>query len=233
MAELAFTKQFLSALNGRPLKFGPDHVDDPKTYNRPPHTLPKPPTYPPTKKLHLEDAPKISITLKTLRPPHINYTTPPLSLPTTTLLTTKFLLSQHTGIHIDKLKLLYKGKLLPDISFLSEIFGDEPPEAGVGVLNVMLMGGAVPKVGLAAERIDITSYSEGGGKREEEEGKKEEEESKKAEKMEVDEEKKVGVLEHDLFWEELKGWLGTKLGSGDVAPEDVLGVFREAWNGRK
>lgn len=96
----------------------------------------------------------------------------------------------------------------------------------MGVLNVMLMGGAVPNVGLAAERIDISLHSQKGGKREEEEG-------KKAEEMEVDEKKKVGVLEHDLFWEELKGWLGTKLGSGDVAPEEVLGVFREAWNGRK
>ena len=96
------------------------------------------------------------------------------------------------------------------------------------MLNVMLMGGAVP--GLAGDRIDISTHAqEEGVKGEEEEGKKMED----GEKMEVDEEKKVGVLEHDVFWEELKGWLGTKLGSGDVAPEEVLGVFREAWRGRK
>ncbi|KAF8426708.1 hypothetical protein EV426DRAFT_446936 [Tirmania nivea] len=229
MAELTFTKQFLSALNGRPLKLGPDHIDDPKTYTRPPHTLPKPPTNPPIKKPRLEDGLQISITFKTLRPPHLNFTTPPLSLPTTTLLTTKFLLSQHTGIHLDKLKLLYKGKVLPDVTFLREIFGDVPPKGGVGVLNVMLMGGAVPKAGLAGERIDISTHAqEEGGKKEENEGKTAEDYGK----MELNE-KKVGVLGHDAFWEELKEWLGTRLGSGDVAPEEVLGVFREAWKGKK
>lgn len=96
------------------------------------------------------------------------------------------------------------------------------------MLNVMLMGGAVPKVGLTGERIDISTHvQEEGGKGEGEEGKK----AADSEKMEVDK-KNVGVLEYDAFWEELKGWLGTKLGSGDVAPEEVLGVFREAWKGR-
>ena len=97
-------------------------------------------------------------------------------------------------------------------------------------MNVMLMGGAVPKVGLAGERIDISVHvQEEGGNREEQEGEKAEDGGK----MEVDEERKIGLLEHDAFWEELKGWLGTKLGNGDVTPAEVLGVFREAWVGRK
>ena len=94
------------------------------------------------------------------------------------------------------------------------------------MLNVVLMG---PKGELAGKRIDISMHVQ------EEAGEKGGAEEKKLEedkKMEVDEEK-IGVLEQDAFWEELRGWLGTKLGRGEVAPEEVLGVFREAWKGRK
>lgn len=34
MSEVAFTKQFLTALSSRPLKLNPDYAEDPKTHHQ-------------------------------------------------------------------------------------------------------------------------------------------------------------------------------------------------------
>lgn len=178
----------------------------------------------------------VSIQFKTLRPPHISYSTPPLNVAKTTILTCKFLLSQNTTIPIDKLKLLYKGKVLGDVTFLREVFGDQGVEGGAGVLNVMLMGGAVPKAGSGAGAGVAQLVETGQGEMDvDKEGTPVvQAENKEADPgMEMDVDRKVGVLGTEEFWEELKAWLGSKLEGGEAAPEEVVHVFREAWKGVK
>lgn len=164
----------------------------------------------------------------------------PLALATTTILTLKFLLCQYTSIPIDKLKILNKGKVLTDVTFLSEIYGDVPPDSGVGTLHIMLMGGAVPKegtsgvlagVGLGSTKpvggvkveVDILmeTEAEGGVAEQAGEGHVDSREENKS------------ILDRESFWSDLHNWIFGKLvDAGEVQQdpreraEELIRVFR-------
>ncbi|KAI5779192.1 hypothetical protein DFH27DRAFT_653198 [Peziza echinospora] len=242
MTELSFAKQFLVAVSSRPVKFAADYADDQRNYPaRTPITLPKPSRLLP-KRPRLDPPPTTTITIKTLRAPHLTLPLPPLPLNTTTILTVKLLVSEHTSIPIPALKILQKGKILADPTFLREVV-PEGTEAGAGVvLNVMFMGGAVPK-GVegeeqAGEKMDVDSTSSPvvDSKPKEGEGEKMDVEQQEGEEPSTKEE---DVLSTPEFWEDLRGWVSGRVGKGTgtaVTPVDVdavIGLWKEAWEERK
>ncbi|KAF8468272.1 hypothetical protein BDZ91DRAFT_782193 [Kalaharituber pfeilii] len=227
-SELAFTKQFLVSLNSRPLKFTADFAEDMKKYApRMPFTLPKPPA-PPTKRPRVSPPPTAQVTFKPLRPPTPLLTTPPLPINTTTTLTLKLLLSQHTDVPIEKLKLLVKGKVLSDVSFLNEFVTEGEAET---VVTVMFMGGATPKVAGAGGVAAAAAAAE-GDKMEVDSGAGAEATEEEKRKLEGEGEgvahRKLRTLEKEEFWVELEGWLAAKLGEGDPAAKEVVRVWMGA-----
>ena len=101
------------------------------------------------------------------------------------------------------------------------------------VLNVMFMGGAVPKgVDGAVEegdKMDVDIPVPEGESKENTEEKKQEERSKKAEVEQAE------ILSTTEFWEDLKGWVGKRV-AGQGTPVDVdavVSLWKEAWEGKK
>ncbi|KAI1780546.1 cell-cycle control medial ring component-domain-containing protein [Hypoxylon cercidicola] len=141
MTEVSFAKSFLAALDSRPLKLSPDHVEDPKSYPaRGAYILPKMPK--PMSKRKATSIPgqerSLAVAVKSLR-------NPPLDIkilsqtPNTSVLDIKTAVSQETGIPVDKMKLLHKKKPVPDSKVLKDLTSEE--ETSVE-FSVMVMGGA-------------------------------------------------------------------------------------------
>ncbi|KAJ9642817.1 hypothetical protein H2201_008170 [Coniosporium apollinis] len=156
MSEATFAKQFLTALDSRPIKLSSDHVADPKTY--PPtgaYILPKMPN-PKRKRASptsptSTDQPTITITLHNLRNASQSLTLEDQSPATTSVLDLKTAFAAHHGVNADKLKLLFAKKPCADTKTVAEILGTRLEEGMKGVeFAVMVMPGAASGPSVAA-----------------------------------------------------------------------------------
>ncbi|KAF1981307.1 hypothetical protein K402DRAFT_342677 [Aulographum hederae CBS 113979] len=165
MSELGFAKQYLTALDSRPVKLSSDHVADPKSYPaQAAYTLPRisltkrkrtSPTSAPadnstTSASNPSKPPSttLTITLKPSRGPTAPLTLPSLP-PTTSIYDLKSLFATSTSLPLSKIKILRDKKPVPDSKTLKEFLPseDEDPDAvAVSAMEfgVMVLGGATP-----------------------------------------------------------------------------------------
>ncbi|KAI9774796.1 MAG: hypothetical protein M1840_000012 [Geoglossum simile] len=206
MTESTFAKQFLSALDARPVVISSDHVEDPKKYPaRPAYTLPRMPR--PMKK-RKRVAPgqeaSIDITMKSLRNPPLDIALP--SQPrSTSILNLKTAISEKYGIPTEKIRLLLKKKPCPDLKLMKDLV---PEGEGEVEFSIMVMGGVAA---VASEHGigPIAKPSEAPTAQ----GTYEE------------------VLLKSEFWDELKGFLSQRL-KDEAGAEKIYAVFRNAWDKR-
>ncbi|KAH8151302.1 uncharacterized protein LAJ45_04504 [Morchella importuna] len=209
MTELSFTKQFLATLATRNVHIPADFCEDPrKLPSRTPYTLP-PTKKPKTKRTTSSTTtsiPSANISIKSLRGAQISHEIPSTPL-SSTILTLKHNLSKATGLPIDKLKLLLKGKVLTDLKTLEELGIVDGVDVG---FTVMVMGGASPAPSAPPEDKGLVDPGEDKGA------------------------VKKSALGEEKFWQDLGAFLKERLGSSEVLeePEHVLETFRVAWGKR-
>lgn len=83
----------------------------------------------------------LTITLKSLRNPPLDITLKDQP-PTTSILDLKTAITSQTSIPVDKIRVLYKKKPVPDSKVLKELVGEEETKVE---LSVMVLGGAAAK----------------------------------------------------------------------------------------
>ncbi|KAI0602180.1 cell-cycle control medial ring component-domain-containing protein [Biscogniauxia sp. FL1348] len=203
MTEVSFAKTFLAALDARPVKLSPDHVEDPKTYPpRSAYTLPKMPR-PMSKRKATTVAPgqerSLSVVVKSLR-------NPPLDLklssqtPNTSLLDVKTSVSRETGIPVDKLKMLYNKKPVPDSKVLKDLVAGKDETAIE--FTVMVIGGAA-SMAKPTEAQKAVAQGQSGHE----------------------------VLGTTEFWDDLKGFLLQRIRDENLAGE-LTNTFQSAWKAK-
>ncbi|KAK7920968.1 hypothetical protein PG985_008990 [Apiospora marii] len=216
MTEATFAKQFLAALDSRPVKLSADHVEDPRSYPaRSAYTLPRPPK--PMSKPQGRGGPgaagppgserSFTVVIKSLR-------NPPLDLklttqtPNTSMLDLKAAVAAQLAgnVALDKIKMLYKKKPVVDSKVLKEL----AEEGGPTTLefSVMVMGGAAvaaaastPKTAEAAQ-ADVAQGTSGSE-----------------------------TLESPEFWDDLKGFLLQRIRDEKEATK-VFDTFQSAWKAK-
>ncbi|KAK8199717.1 cell-cycle control medial ring component [Phyllosticta capitalensis] len=235
MTELAFAKQFLSALDARPMRISPDHVVDPREYPaQPAFTLPKPPSGPRLKRARptANDTPGSSSpaaasatagTTVTLKPTRPSPSTPALTLPTpqpphTSIHALKTAYATASGLPVDKIKLLYKKKPVGDTKTLKDVLGDTEA-ASEAEFSVMVMGGAAAAAAASSpagtpERVTSPGVSTPSAAAE----------GPLAQPVQSGEQ----VAESNRFWSDLEGFLAQRVKDEAVAKR-MTGVFRSAW----
>ncbi|GJC85709.1 hypothetical protein ColLi_08547 [Colletotrichum liriopes] len=140
MAEVVFARQFLSTLESRPAKLSADHVEDPKSFPaRPPYILPKMPK-PMSKPTNLAPGQErsINVALKSLRNPPLDIKLSSQTL-NTSILDIKTAVETQSRIPVDKMKLLYNKKPVPDSKVLKDLLTDDQSSLE---FSVMVIGGA-------------------------------------------------------------------------------------------
>ncbi|WYZ36567.1 hypothetical protein EsH8_II_000073 [Colletotrichum jinshuiense] len=140
MAEVVFARQFLATLESRPAKLSADHVEDPKNFpSRPPYILPKMPK-PMSKPANLAPGQErsVNVTLKSLRNPPLDIKLSAQSL-NTSILDIKTAVESQSRIPVDKMKLLYNKKPVPDSKVLKDLLTDDQSSLE---FSVMVIGGA-------------------------------------------------------------------------------------------
>ncbi|GKT87053.1 ubiquitin supergroup domain-containing protein [Colletotrichum tofieldiae] len=140
MAEVVFARQFLSILESRPAKLSADHVEDPKNFPaRPPYILPKMPK-PMSKPTNLAPGQErsINVALKSLRNPPLDIKLSSQTL-NTSILDIKTAVETQSRIPVDKMKLLYNKKPVPDSKVLKDLLTDDQSSLE---FSVMVIGGA-------------------------------------------------------------------------------------------
>ncbi|KZL82147.1 ubiquitin supergroup [Colletotrichum incanum] len=140
MAEVVFARQFLSTLESRPAKLSADHVEDPKNFPaRPPYILPKMPK-PMSKPTNLAPGQErsINVVLKSLRNPPLDIKLSSQTL-NTSILDIKTAVETQSRIPVDKMKLLYNKKPVPDSKVLKDLLTDDQSSLE---FSVMVIGGA-------------------------------------------------------------------------------------------
>ncbi|OTB05363.1 hypothetical protein M426DRAFT_21956 [Hypoxylon sp. CI-4A] len=142
MTEVSFARTFLSALDSRPIKVTPDHVEDPKSYPaRGAYILPKmPKTMSKRKPSTITPGQERSLVVlvKSLRNPPLDIKLTSQT-PNTSVLDVKNAVSKDSGIPVEKMKLLHKKKPVSDSKVLKDLAGEG--ETSVE-FSVMVMGGA-------------------------------------------------------------------------------------------
>ncbi|KAI6085586.1 cell-cycle control medial ring component-domain-containing protein [Hypoxylon rubiginosum] len=202
MTEVSFAKSFLAALDSRPLKLSPDHVEDPKNYPaRGAYILSKVPK--PMTKRKATSIPgqerSLTVIVKSLR-------NPPLDIkllsqtPNTSVLDIKTAVSKETGIPVDKMKLLHKKKPTSD----SKVLKDLSSEADTSVeFSVMVMGGAAAIKLTPAHTQGEVAQGQSGDE----------------------------VLETKEFWDDLRGFLLQRIRDEKTAG-DLIDTFQAAWKAK-
>lgn len=207
MAEVTFAKQFLAALDARPVKLSPDHVEDPKGYPaRSAYILPRASRQmsKPNSSAS-QSAPgserSLTVTLKSLRNPPLDLriTSQPLN---TSVLDLKQKVVEETGAPLDKIKLLYKKKPVVDSKVLKELVGED---ASTTVeFSVMIMGGAAAAVKKdSTASADVAQGTSG-----------------------------TATLETTEFWDDLKGFLLQRIRDEKEASE-LFETFQLAYKSKK
>ncbi|KAF2203716.1 hypothetical protein GQ43DRAFT_478819 [Delitschia confertaspora ATCC 74209] len=239
MGEVAFCKQFLTALDSRPIKLSSDHVADPRQYPAQPAfilpKLPHPPHPQRPSKPTSTGAPStpsastnnstISITLK---PTKTHPLTPPLTLPsistsTTSIYDLKSAYGTTTSLPISKIKILYKKKPVPDSKTISEVLGLDSNTGGAE-FGVMILGG-LPSTPVTSP--PATTPSEGDKGLAEASASGPGSENVNVELAAQDLSGKE-VIASQEFWDDLKGFIVQRI--RDVKEgERLVGVFKNAW----
>ncbi|KAK8134102.1 hypothetical protein PG984_006114 [Apiospora sp. TS-2023a] len=217
MTEATFAKQFLAALDSRPVKLSADHVEDPRSYPaRSAYTLPRPPK-PMSKPQGRSGAGtggppgserSFTVVIKSLR-------NPPLDLKLTTQTPNTSMLDLKTAVAAElagnvapeKIKMLYKKKPVVDSKVLKEL----AEEGGPTTLefSVMVIGGAAaaaaapttPKTAEAAQ-ADVAQGTSG-----------------------------TETLESPEFWDDLKGFLLQRIRDEKQATK-IFDTFQTAWKAK-
>ncbi|KAF2811286.1 uncharacterized protein BDZ99DRAFT_570508 [Mytilinidion resinicola] len=216
MSELVFAKQFLTALDSRPIKLSSDHIADPRSYPASnAYTLPRLPPGHPSKPLRKSPtnpaATSHSITLKPLKPSQPTITLPSQP-PSTSIYDLKAAYAAQTSTDIAKIKVLYKKKPVADSKILSELAGDN---VGAALeFGVMILGGGVGGTPVGTPPVEIPQPLMG--------------------------EKEVGAvaqgpsgaeeLRTEEFWRDLKGFLVQRLrdeGEGERWAKAFRGVWEK------
>ncbi|KEF54917.1 uncharacterized protein A1O9_09360 [Exophiala aquamarina CBS 119918] len=242
MGDLQFAKQFLNTLDGKPTKYQPDHVFDPKTFQlRVPYTLPKlsnPPHPSPPKKTPSAApapgseaaAPTVSITLKSARNPNMTLELPSLNPETTTIQSLKEQIQSHLGgpsvVGIDKVKILMNKKPVPPSKKTVSDAWDNKPAGHNIEFGVMIMGGAPdpptqqpPTVPASATGTELEKATPMEGV---------EATRTASEPVQPGVESGASVLESAAFWDDLQGFLEQRIRDQSEA-QALRGIFEKAW----
>lgn len=224
MTEISFAKQFLTALDSRPLKLSSDHIADPRTYPaQSAYTLPRLPNPPHPLRPAKRAAPAsssaaspatLTITLKPLRS-----TSPTVTLqsqvPTTSIYDLKAAYAKDASVDINKIKVLWKKKPAVDSKTVAELIED--PSAKDAEFSIMLLPGAVAS-SLAQTPVSTPPVLPTGGN--------------VGGSAAVQGSNGTGLLRTEEFWGDLKGFLTQRL-RDEAEGERLAGVFRGAWEGNK
>ncbi|KAK1998364.1 hypothetical protein LX36DRAFT_656636 [Colletotrichum falcatum] len=190
MAEVVFARQFLATLESRPAKLSADHMEDPKSFPaRPPYILPKMPK-PMSKSTSLAPGQdrSINVVLKSLRNPPLDIKLSSQTL-NTSILDIKTAVETQSRIPVDKMKLLYNKKPVPDSKVLKDLLTDGQLSLE---FSVMVIGGA------AAVKPEPAPVGVGSGQQEA-----------------IGE----AALDTPEFWNDLKGFLMQRLKHEQTAEE--------------
>ncbi|KAK9236693.1 hypothetical protein V1525DRAFT_378867 [Lipomyces kononenkoae] len=142
--EDTFCRAFLQLLSNQPLHHHDDYAVDPKLLGaRTGLVLLPQMRFPKARKVKsgLQSIPTGSLTVKSLRPPHFSIS---IAAPyNDIILSIKTKVAEETRLPISALKILAKGKVLPDTRTVEEIVDDQ----GTASLMVMVAAGATPAPG--------------------------------------------------------------------------------------
>ncbi|KAK8107609.1 uncharacterized protein PG998_009622 [Apiospora kogelbergensis] len=211
MTEVTFAKQFLAALDSRPLKLSADHVEDPRSYPaRSAYTLPRPskPMSKPKNRGVGDGGPpgserSFTVVIKSLR-------NPPLDLKLTSQTpNTSMLDLKAAGVAPEKIKLLYKKKPVVDSKVLKEL----AEEGGPTTLefSVMVMGGAALAASASATATEKTAEAAQADVAQGTSGSE--------------------TLQSPEFWDDLKGFLLQRIRDEKEATK-VFDTFQTAWKAK-
>ncbi|KAK6845269.1 hypothetical protein PG995_015379 [Apiospora arundinis] len=206
MTEATFAKQFLAALDSRPVKLSADHVEDPRSYPaRSAYTLPRP-TKPMSKPKNRSGAAggppgsehSFTVVIKSLR-------NPPLDLkltsqtPNTSMLDLKAAVAAELagGVALEKIKMLYKKKPVVDSKVLKEL----AEEGAAASASASAAAAASPKTAEAAQ-ADVAQGTSGSE-----------------------------TLQSPEFWDDLKGFLLQRIRDEKEATK-VFDTFQTAWKAK-
>ncbi|KAK2813914.1 hypothetical protein FQN50_000315 [Emmonsiellopsis sp. PD_5] len=239
MAELTFTKSFLTALDSRPVKLPADYVFDPRSFPSPhPFTLPRlsdahHPSMP--KKIKRATVPgsskSITVHLKSARNPVLNITLDNCAISTTTVQELKQAVQARVQttdgaakVPLDKIKVLWKKKPAQG-QMLAEVLGNDAGGKEVE-LGLMILGGAQlapeptkEEPGHAAKETMVAESSvpiQGAG------GESEQTASQNPPSRAKE------TLSKEKFWTDLEDFIRGKVQDGADASR-IKDVFRKAW----
>jgi len=223
MNELAFSRQFLTALDSRSIKLSSDHVADPRGYPaQGAYTLPKTPNQAQKRKREPSTtapgaekaAPTLKVSLKNLKSPSSSVTLDNQA-PTTSVYDLKSAYASKSGAAVDKIKLLYNKKPITDSKTLKDILGDSADTTKDVEFSVMVMGGKVsgkaegspvaspgvevPQPDMAPSQSSVAQGSSG-----------------------------AELLKSEAFWTDLEGFLQQRLRDEGEAAR-LASLFKESW----
>ncbi|EEH38750.1 hypothetical protein PAAG_08477 [Paracoccidioides lutzii Pb01] len=241
MAELNFTKSFLTALDSRPVKLPADYVFDPQSFPAPhPFTLPPLSDLHPCmpKKIKREAIPgsskSIAIHLKSARNPVLHVTLDNRTISSTTVKELKEAVqtrihtttenNQSTSVPLDKIKILWNKKPVQGQT-LTDVLGNDyaAPSGGHGIeFGVMVLGGAAlaPVASKADERIPSKELSEPSPT-----PAPTPDDQNPAQSSQT---YAHNVLSTEEFWDDLDTFVTTKLKDPEQVSQ-VKTIFRNAW----
>ncbi|KAF1915392.1 cell-cycle control medial ring component [Ampelomyces quisqualis] len=224
MAELAFCKTFLTALDARPAKLSSDHIADARqfpaqgAYTLPRLAHPPHPPRPAPKSAHNASSSSLSISLKPMKPSHPTIPVPGIDASTTSVYDLKTQYAAQASISATKIKILYKKKPVPDSKTVAEVIGHDV--TGHVEFGVMIMAGATASPvtsppaaapseadkGLAAPSSDGGPAAQGPSGKD--------------------------VVATDQFWRDLKNFILQRT-RDEAEAERLAKIFRGAWESGK
>ncbi|KAF2004384.1 hypothetical protein P154DRAFT_426787 [Amniculicola lignicola CBS 123094] len=228
MSELTFCKQFLSAMDNRPLKLSSDHIADARNYPagafilpRLPHRQhPARPTPKPSATQIASETPSnptLSITLKPTKPTAPTVPLPAIIPAQTSIYDLKTAYATSTSIPSSKIKILYKKKPVPDSKTVAEVIGPDADAGSDVEFSVMVMGGATagstpvaspPAVAPSEAEKGLAGATGAGPAAQGPSGK--------------------SVVDTAEFWDDLKGFMVQRI-RDEAEAERLHGIFRGAW----
>ncbi|PGH03597.1 hypothetical protein AJ79_07326 [Helicocarpus griseus UAMH5409] len=241
MAELTFTKSFLTALDSRPVKLPADYVFDPRSFPVPhPYTLPRlsdsHPSMP--KKIKQTAIPgsskSITVHLKSARNPVLHVTLDNRAISSTTVKELKEAVQERiqttnesnepVSVPLEKIKILWKKKPVQGQT-MAEVLGNDPAalSGGKGVeFGVMILGGA----SLTPEPVLKAAAEEGRADRE-----MPDVSAAAAPRQSTAQHPSASaqeVLSTGVFWDDLEDFVKSRVGDTAEASR-IKSIFRDAW----
>ncbi|KAF2273871.1 uncharacterized protein EI97DRAFT_495803 [Westerdykella ornata] len=232
MSELQFCKQFLSALDSRPIKLSSDHIADPRQYQpgvsftlprlpHPPHPArPNPRPSQSTTATSQQDATTtpstINITLSPMKPTSPTVPVPNITPSTTSIFDLKQAYSTASSIPAAKIKILWKKKPAQDSKTVAEVVGQDI-EGGNVEFSVMVLGGATASAAAPAAVPSPPAVAPG-----------EAEKGLAAGVPAVQGPNGKEVVATQEFWDDLRGFVIQRIRNEEEGSR-LAGVFKAAW----